>query len=402
MLPLDGVRVLSFNHFLMGPLGIQMLGDLGADVIAIEPIEGAWQRHWSGADRTVDGQSLLFLCANRNKRNLALNLKAPEGRAIVHKLVATADIVAENYRPGVMDKLGIGYEALKAIKPDIIYAAASGYGADGPYRDRPGQDLLIQALSGFATITGKAGTGKPGGGARAAGVSAIDHHGAALFAVGILGALARKLRTGEGGRVDVDLLSAALDLQTESVVCYFNGPPPPSTQPPEHIAGWHYPAPYGIYATRDGELAISFARFDLLAEILDAPALTQFDDKNAYERRAEIAPIVAAATARRTTAELVAALTAKQIWHAPVNDYAAVAADPQVRHNRSLTTVEGATGAPITLVSNPLRYDGAAPPVRLAPQKLGAQTAEILGEIGYDADQVRALERDGVVTTAKG
>src|SRR5258706_13545317 len=181
MLPLDGIRVLSFNHFLMGPLGIQMLGDLGADVIAVEPVEGSWQRHWSGGNRTADGQSLLFLCANRNKRSLALNLKAPAARDIVHNLVAASDVVAENYRPGVMDKLGFGYDALKAIKLDLIYAAASGYGADGPYRDKPGQDLLIQALSGFATITGK-----QEGGARAAGVSAIDHHGAALFALGIL------------------------------------------------------------------------------------------------------------------------------------------------------------------------------------------------------------------------
>jgi crotonobetainyl-CoA:carnitine CoA-transferase CaiB-like acyl-CoA transferase len=395
MLPLEGIRVLSFNHFLMGPLGIQMLGDLGADVIAIEPVEGAWQRKWSGANRTVDGQSLLFLCANRNKRSLALNLKAPAAREIVHKLVLTSDVVTENYRPGVMDKLGFGCDALTALKPDLIYAAASGFGPDGPYRDKPGQDLLIQALSGFTTITGK-----QAGGARAAGVSAADHHGAALFALGILGAITRKLRTGAGGRVDVDLLSAALDLQTESLTCYLNGPPPPSTQPPEHLAGWYYPAPYGIYPTADGQVAISFARFDLLAEILGVPALAEVTEQAAWAQRAEIAETIAAATARQTTAALVAALTHHAIWHAPINDYAAVAANEQVRHNRSFTTMVGATGAPITLVSNPIRYDGAAPPVRIVPQPLGAQTAEILGELGYDAAQVRALAADGVIAMA--
>ncbi len=188
---LRGIRVVSFNHFLMGPLGIQFLADLGANVIAVEPVEGAFQRRWGGAERRIDDQSMLFLVANRNKRSLAVNVKRPEGIAVVHKLVATADVVAENFRPGVMDKLGLGYEDLKKLKADIIYAAASGFGPDGPYADRPGQDLLIQAISGLATITGTR-TGGP----RAVGASAVDSHGAALFAAGILAALLKRERTG--------------------------------------------------------------------------------------------------------------------------------------------------------------------------------------------------------------
>src|SRR5262249_51598586 len=195
--------------------------------------------------------------------------------------------------------------------------------------------LLIQALSGFAAITGKAGDG-PGAGPRAPGVSAADHHGAALFALGIMGALVNRLRTGQGGRVDVNLLSAALDLPAPSLPPYLNGPPPPSVQAPDYIAGWYYPAPYGIYPTRDGHMAISFARFDLLAEILGEPALASVTDASAYPRRAEIARLIAGATARQSTAALAEALARHEIWHAPVNDYAAVAADPQVRHNRSL------------------------------------------------------------------
>ncbi len=162
MYGLEGMRVISLNHFLMGPLGVQYLGDLGADVIAVEPIEGAFQRKWSGANKRVDGQTMLQLLGNRNKRSFALNLKDPRGIELIRKLIATADVITENFRPGVMDKLGLGYAAAKAIKPGIIYAAGSGFGADGPYAKRPGQDLIIQALSGLATITGGGGDGARG------------------------------------------------------------------------------------------------------------------------------------------------------------------------------------------------------------------------------------------------
>ena len=156
-----------------------------------------------------------MLVGNRNKRSLVLDLKKPEAIEIARKLIATTDVLTENFRPGVLDKLGLGYEASRAIKPDIIYATASGYGPDGPYVNRPGQDLLVQALSGLATITG---TRKQG--PRAIGVSAVDHHGGALFAAGILAALVGRAKSGKGCRVDVNLLSAALDLQQESLTCY--------------------------------------------------------------------------------------------------------------------------------------------------------------------------------------
>src|ERR687886_2655494 len=230
---LKGVRVVSFNHFLFGPMGVQTLGDLGADVIAIEATEGAWQRHWSSGDIWLDGQSMLHLCANRNKRNIALDLKSPKGKEIALKLVDTADVVAENFRPGVMDKLGFGYDALKARKPALIYASASGYGPDGPYAARPGQDLLAQALFGMMAITGQAATGP-----RPAGVSVIDHHGAALFAMGILAAIVRRERTGQGCRVDASLMQAALDLQAESLVAWLNAPERPARiHAHKHVAG---------------------------------------------------------------------------------------------------------------------------------------------------------------------
>lgn len=389
---LKDIRVLSFNHFLMGPVGVQFLADLGADVIAVEPLDGAFQRKWGGADKQVDDQTMLLLTGNRNKRSLTLDLKKPEAVAIARKLIAASDVIAENFRPGVLDKLGLGYEDARKIKPDIIFAAASGYGADGPYVNRPGQDLLIQALSGLAMITGSREHGP-----RAVGVSAVDHHGAALFAAGILAALVRKGRTGQGCRVDVSLLSAALDLQMESFTCYLNGQRPDDVRQPGPIAGWYYGAPYGIYATRDGHIAISLASLDVLADALSLPADQRVPDGDAYRRRDEASAAIAANLARRTTSECLALLEARGIWHAAVNDYARVVADPQVVHNRSFQVVNGATGSPITLVSHPVRYDGEVPDVRLPPQLLGAQTCDILREIGYGDPEIDALVANKVV-----
>jgi len=389
---LSGIRVISFNHFLMGPMGIQYLADLGADVIAVEPIEGAFQRKWSGADKTVDGQSMLFLCGNRNKRSVALDLKSPAGREIAQKLVDGADVMAENFRPGVIEKLGLGYDAVKASNPRIVYASASGYGADGPYVERPGQDLMIQALSGLAAITGSVVDG-----ARAVGVSAVDHHGAALLALGILAGLMGRVTSWTGCRVDVNLLSAAIDLQAESFTTYFNGARPGTVRQPRHLATWYHPAPYGIYATKDGHIAISMGSLKALGEALDEAELAATSESDNFVRRDEIAARVAARVAPQTTSALERTLTKHGVWNAPVNAYVAVEADPQVRHNGTFVTLPVATGAPITLVAHPNRYDGKAPDVRMPPQPLGAQTAEVLTELGYSATEIAGFARTGVI-----
>ena len=394
MLPLQNTRVVSFNHYMAGPLGMQLLADMGADVIAVEPIGGAWHRQWGGGNRNVDGQSVLFLSANRNKRSLALNLKVPEGIVVAKRLAASADVLAENFRPGVMAKLGLGYEDLRDVNPRLIYASVSGYGQDGPYAARPGQDLLFQALSGLATITGNSDDK-----ARAVGVSVVDHHGATLLAMGILAALVARGRSGVGCRVDVDLLSAALDLQTESLVCYLNGPEPESVNPPPHIAGWYYSAPYGIYRTRDGHLAISLAPIDRLAEPLELPELAKLPPALAFDRRGEIAAMIAAVLLRRSTAAWLDILSEADVWHAPVNDYKAVISDPQIRHNGNVQVAPGATGSPITVLKHPVRYDGEAPGMRLPPQPLGAQTEVILKELGYSSAEIQELLSSGVAAS---
>jgi crotonobetainyl-CoA:carnitine CoA-transferase CaiB-like acyl-CoA transferase len=390
---LKGIRVVSFNHFLLGPVGMQILGDLGADVIAVEPVEGAFQRKWGGVNsKTIDGQTMLFLLGNRNKRSLGIDLKSPDGLEIAQRLTRTADVVCENFRPGVMDKLGLGYDQIAKHNPSVIFAAASGFGADGPYADKPGQDLIIQAMSGLAAITGTTESGP-----RPVGVSAVDHHGAALLAMGILAALFRRATTGKGCRVDVNLLSAAIDLQIESFTCFLNGTRPDSVTPGRFAGGWYFSAPYGIFPTADGHLAISLTGLDALAEALAAPRIAEFKGSDEYDRREEINGMVADILQRRSNAAWAEILTRHKIWHAPVNDYASVVQDPQVVHNRSFVTVPGATGTPITLVSHPVKYDGKSPQVRLAPQPVGAQTGEILAKLGYSAAEIAKLEENGVV-----
>jgi crotonobetainyl-CoA:carnitine CoA-transferase CaiB-like acyl-CoA transferase len=392
---LQGIRVISFNHFLLGPMAVQALADLGADVIAVESPEGAWQRHWSSGDIWHDGQGMLHMCTNRNKRSLALDLKAPKGREIALKLIDGADVVAENFRPGVMDKLGFGYEALHHRNPSLIYASASGYGPDGPYAERAGQDLLAQALFGLMAITGQPATGP-----RPVGVSAVDHHGAALFAMGILAALLRRERTGQGCRVDASLMQAALDLQAESLTAWLNAAKrPASVSAHPHVAGWYYPAPYGVYATRDGHIAISLCPLPRLAEAIEEPRLTAFSDKDAWARQDEIGEVIAARLKTKGTQEWSQAMERAQIWHARVQGYADLLADPQIKHMRGLVSMPGAgdSGTPVTLVNHPVRYDGETAEIRLAPQRLGAQSKEVLAELGFAAAEIAALARDGVV-----
>ncbi len=396
---LQGIRVVSFNHFLLGPMGIQALGDLGADVISVESLQGAWQRHWAGGDIWHDGQSVLHLCANRNKRSVAIDLKSAKGKDIALRLVETADVVAENFRPGVMEKLGFGYEALKTRKPGLIYASASGYGPDGPYAKKPGQDLLVQALFGMMAITGQEATGP-----RPAGVSVIDHHGAALLALGILAAVVRRQRTGEGCRVDVSLMQAALDLQAESLVAWLNAPTKPKAiHTYRHVAGWHYAAPYGVYPTKDGYLALSLAPLEAIAKAIEEPRVAQFTGADTWTKQDEISELIAQRLKTATTQAWVARMEPMEIWHAPVQGYAEIVDDPQVRHMQSMVTVAGAGDrhAPITVVNHPVLYDGKPAEVRLPPQRLGAQTGEILKEIGLSGPEIEALVRDKVIGIAE-
>ncbi|RZM01426.1 MAG: CoA transferase [Variovorax sp.] len=392
---LSGFKVISFNHFHAGPMAAQLLADMGADVIAVEPLDGAFHRNWAVANHFVAGQSVNLLTTGRNKRSLALDMKSASGKEVARRLIEGADVVMENFRPGAMERLGLGYEQIRAFRPGIVYASVSGYGSSGPDRDLPGQDLLLQARSGFAARTGRA-DGPP----TPAGPVIVDQHAASLLAMGILAALLSRERTGEGRRVEGSLLQSAIDLQAESMTAWMNGARSATSRGPHGLASWCGSGPSGIHATADGHLAISMAAPADLARALDLPELAGFDTADSFSRSAEITRVVADRLPARTTAQWLPLLAAHGIWHMPVQDYDQLRDDAQLAHLGVFIDAQSVEGAPITLLNHPLRYDGQAPPVRWAPQRLGAQTREVLAELGYDTPAIDALLADRTVGEA--
>lgn len=393
---LSGVRVISFNHFLAGPAAAQLLGDLGADVIALEPLEGAFQRNWGVAGHFVDGQSVNHLSTGRGKRSIGVDMKSVEGKALVERLVASADVVMENFRPGAMARLGFDPERLLAEYPKLIYAAATGFGSTGPFAHRPGQDLLLQAMSGLAAHTGRA-DGPP----VPVGSVVIDQHAAALYAMGIMAALLRRAKTGKGGRVDVSLLQAAIDLQAESITAWLNGAPRSSPRGPGGVATWFSAGGYGIHATTDGYLAISMSPPATLGKALGIAELEAMPESDAFRRREDITRLVAQKVATLTLGEAIALLDAQGVWNTRVESYDDLPQNPQLQHLEAFRTVEGATGAPVTLLSHPVRYDGQAVPVSRVPQPLGVQTREIMSEAGYTSAEIDDLVARRIVVATE-
>lgn len=391
---LEGMRIVSFCHYLQGPASTQYLADMGADVIKIEALDGAYERHWSGAGVFVEDVSAFFLCANRNKRVIALNLKSEEGREIAYKLIARADAVVENFRPGVLDRLGLGYDAVKARKPEIIYASASGFGGSGPMRDMPGQDLMIQARSGLVAASAD--------GATAVGAAICDQHGGALLAIGILGAYVKRMKTGQGTRVEGNLFNAGIDLQAEAITNYLTAHKTSAVfERDAHLATWFHQAPYGIYRTADDRaVAISLNNPSAFAEALDDDGLRALAHCNPYEERDAYARATAAAVKRHDFAALAAALDAKQMWWAPVQDYSDLRENEQAKHNRVFEIVD-IKGGQATLVNHPLRYDGEAPPVRHLAIEIGHDTRAILEELGYGEHGIQTLA-DARVVSGRG
>jgi crotonobetainyl-CoA:carnitine CoA-transferase CaiB-like acyl-CoA transferase len=389
------MRVVSFCHYLQGPAAAQYLADMGADVIKIEPPRGAYERDWSGAKTYVEGISAFYLCANRNKRSLAVDLKHPDGKALILRLLEGADVVMENFRPGVMDRLGLGYDRVRALHPEVIYASATGYGASGPMADRPGQDLLIQALSGLIAASGNE---RP----TAIGFAAADQHGAALLAMGILGAYVRRLQTGKGTRIDANLLNAGLDLQMEPLTLYHSGPATRDAFRRDlNLATWYHEAPYGVYRLADGWLAVSLNDPKKLAAALDSAALAALAGLDRYEERDRYAAALAEELAPRRYDELVPGFDEHAIWYARVRDYDELPDDPQIRHNQVFRELE-VGGGKATLVNHPLRYDGEVPPLRRLALRLGEDTRAVLSELGYGAAEIEDLIARRVVAAPSG
>lgn len=388
---LSGVTVVSFTHFLQGPSASQLLADLGADVIKVEPHGGAFERSWTGPDKFLDGGvSPFFALGNRNVRSIVVDLKNPEGVEVVRGLLRTADVLIESFRPGTMEKLGLGYEELSAANPRLVYASLSGYGTTGPYRDRPGQDVLIQALSGLAMATGRGGSAPT-----PVGACVVDQHAAVLGAFGILAALHGRERTGKGTLVESNLLNAALDLQIEPLTYALNGFS--HERSPSGVSSPFYTAPYGVFETADGHLCISLTSLEALGRVFDDPAFGEVDATRKYDVRDEVNERVAQHMRTRTTAEWEEHFHAHRMWFAPVNGYDDVMSDPQVLHNDSFDAYEHPEAGTIRTLKHPVMYGGERPGIRTAPPELGQSTREVLADLGYDDEAAEALIASGAV-----
>jgi len=315
-LPLEGVVVLEFCQYLSGPSAGLRLADLGAKVIKIEePIVGEPGRKLAISNLWVDDDSLLFHTINRNKEGFAANLKNEDDLEAVKKLIARADVLIHNFRPGVMRKFGLDYSDLLQINPTLIYAAISGYGSEGPWKNKPGQDLLLQAMTGLAYTTGNGDNGPV-----PFGIAIADILCGAQLVQGILAALIRRQKKQIGARIDISLMESLLDFQFELLTTYYT-----SNQQPQrsHVNNGHplLSAPYGIYATTDSHLALAMMDITVLAKAIDCTALLTFTNEQAFSARDEIKNILAAHLAQRSSAHWLQLLQQQGLWAMEVFDW---------------------------------------------------------------------------------
>jgi crotonobetainyl-CoA:carnitine CoA-transferase CaiB-like acyl-CoA transferase len=389
--PLTGLVVADFTQLAQGPFATQMLGDLGAEIIKIEPLKGDWMRHWSMANLYIGGEGGSFLSFNRNKRSVALDLKNPAGLEAALRIIDRADVVIENFRPGVMERLGLGWEAVRAWNPRLVYVSASGYGESSPHRDRPGQDLLLQALSGLASISGRAGQPPT-----PVGTAVVDQHGATLLAMGVLAALLERGRTGQGVHVEVSMLRAAFDLQLEIVTYFLNGAR--LAKSPTSLASMFHPGPYGCYETRDGWLVLSMSPLKVLQEALDLPALAPYATvPYNFTAREDIARLLEPVMKDRTTQEWVDFLAPRGVWVAPIRTHAEAFADPVVQAADAVEDVDHPVAGRVRLLRFPVELSSGRATVRRPPPMPGEHAEEILRELGYPDADVRRLREQRVV-----
>jgi crotonobetainyl-CoA:carnitine CoA-transferase CaiB-like acyl-CoA transferase len=394
MMPLSGVRVLDLGRHLAGPTCAMWLGDLGADVIKIENPEKGEDGRTSGPP-FYNGESAFFLSANRNKRSLAIELKRPEGQEVFRRLATTADVVIENFRPGVMEALNIGYDQVSKTNPRIIYCSISGFGADGPFADRPGLDQIIQGFSGLMSVTGFEGEEPV-----RVGIPIADLLTGLFGAYGVLAALQARERTGRGQRVNTSLLEGMVGMLGFQATRYLNGgdiPPP---------AGNHHPinAPYGVFRTKDGYVTIGATgdkRWPKLCEVLGVPEWVEderFRTNGArHANRLELAEMISERLQARTSDEWERILNENGIPCGPIYRIDQSLQHPQVLHRQMVVEREHPTAGPIRLLGLPVKLSETPGDVRLVPPLLGQHSEAILREIGLSDEEISALAERGVV-----
>jgi glutaryl-CoA transferase len=392
--PLVGLRILDLSRVLAGPYCTMMLGDLGADVVKVElPVVGDDTRHWGPP--FVGGESTYYLAVNRNKRSLTLNLKHARAGELLRRLVERADVLVENFKPGTLEALGLGYEELRQVNPRLVYCAISAFGPGGPYKDRPGYDFAIQAMGGIMSLTGQ-----PDGEPMKVGVAIVDVT-AGLYALGaILAALRARDRDGVGQRVEVSLFQSQLAWLINVASAYLV-----AGQPPRRYGNAHASiVPYQSFRAADGWIAIAAGndgQFRALARVLGREPLAEearFATNPArVEHREALISLLADAIAGWPAAGLLAALERAGVPCAPINTVDRALADPQVEALGAIIHAAHPTVGDLPLVRWPFELSETPAALRHAPPLLGQQTDELLAELGLSPEELATLRADGAI-----
>ncbi|GKX33587.1 MAG: CoA transferase [Rhizobiaceae bacterium MnEN-MB40S] len=379
-LPLAGLVVLDMSQFLSGPYATLRLQDLGARVIKIErPGAGDLSRSLYLSDTEIGGDSTIFHAINRGKESLAVDLKSGEDVEKLRRLIEKADVLVQNFRPGVIERLGLGYDAVKQINPKIVYGSISGYGEEGPWVKRPGQDLLAQARSGVMWLSGDDGDGPV-----PMGLAVGDMFAGAAMAQGLLAGLVKRGLTGEGSHVQTSLLEALVDFQFEVLTTYLNDGRRMPKRSGFRSAHAYLSAPYGVYEARDGYLAIAMTPISRLRDLMDVAALSPYADDPGiwFTSRDEIKRIIAAAIAEKSIAEWQALFEPADIWCSPVLDWDQLMDSEGFSVLDMLQQVERDDDVSILTTSSPIRVNGVRPKLARAAPAVGEHTAAICEEFG--------------------
>ncbi|KQB43294.1 L-carnitine dehydratase/bile acid-inducible protein F [Flavobacterium daejeonense] len=375
MKPLEDYLIIDFSQFLSGPSASLRLADLGARVIKIEkPGTGDICRTLYTSDLIMNGESSVFHTINRNKESFAIDFKQPEELAKLKKLLAKADVVMHNFRPGVMERIGLSYEEVQKINPNVVYASISGYGSKGPFKDLPGQDLLLQSLTALTWLTGNEGDGPV-----PMGLSIVDMLAGAHLAQGILAALYRKVTQNVGALVEVSMLESAFDFQFETITTFFNDGGELPVRTKTNNANAYLGAPYGIYQTNNGYISLAMGSIPVLAELLSCEALKQFPE-NKFILRDEIKSILAEHLRTQDSEYWLNILEPADIWCANVLNYEQLFAQEGFRVLDFVQEVEMTDGYRYKTTRCPIRIDGELFTFGKASPKLGQDNEKIIKE----------------------
>lgn len=390
--PLDGIRVLDLSRFIFGPYCTQNLGDLGAEIIKVEPRNGGDPSRYIAGDNV----STLFLARNRNKRSLTLDMRQAAAQEILLKLAECSDVVIHNFRPGIMDRMGLSYEQVQAINPGIIYCSLSGYGETGPMADWPGQDLLIQGMSGMISVTGW-----EDGSATSVGIFLADMTGALTATYGVLAALQARERHGLGQKIEVSLLDSMIALQAIEATVALNDSQTPS---PSGSGHWMLPQPYGVYQTADKPMILNAHSDGWWGRLCEAPEFAPLNDDPRFATRSArwqhgraLIEALEAILRTQPRAHWLTYLGKYDVLCAPVHTYDEVFTDPQVQHNGMVKTQTHPVAGPVQVIAPPVKFSRTQGDVGIAAPQLGEHNDEILQWLGYDAAQVEALRQNNVI-----